>query len=414
MSQRANFKVSLAHITSRVKQTLVAVLSVTFGISMYIFMNGFMTGVNDSQTDLAFSTLAHIHIYNDIPADRTNLLQEKYGDSKLVNLRNPKVIQFTEGIKNSKKIIKTIENHSSIAGITRQVNINVFFRNGATKLNGILSGVDVKQENQLFDTEQYITHGSWSELEDRGDGVVIGSGLAQKLSLNLNDNVTVVTADGVSRNFKIIGIVNTTLASVDNAKAYLRISSARQLISKNQDYVTDIQINIKDFDQASEVAADLAPKTAYKVEAWNQANGQLEAANELRNIIAVAVSLTILLVAGFGIYNIMNMTVNEKIKEIAILKAMGFDGSDIVEIFLVQSIIIGAVGGLAGILLGFIVSTSVNNVPFKVATLETLPMVYDIKDYISAFIFGLIMTFLAGYLPAKKASKVDPVQIIRG
>jgi lipoprotein-releasing system permease protein len=294
------------------------------------------------------------------------------------------------------------------------VNINVFFRNGATKLNGILSGVDVKQENQLFDTEQYITHGSWSELEDRGDGVVIGSGLAQKLSLNLNDNVTVVTADGVSRNFKIIGIVNTTLASVDNAKAYLRISSARQLISKNQDYVTDIQINIKDFDQASEVAADLAPKTAYKVEAWNQANGQLEAANELRNIIAVAVSLTILLVAGFGIYNIMNMTVNEKIKEIAILKAMGFDGSDIVEIFLVQSIIIGAVGGLAGILLGFIVSTSVNNVPFKVATLETLPMVYDIKDYISAFIFGLIMTFLAGYLPAKKASKVDPVQIIRG
>jgi lipoprotein-releasing system permease protein len=110
----------------------------------------------------------------------------------------------------------------------------------------------------------------------------------------------------------------------------------------------------------------------------------------------------------------MNMTVNEKIKEIAILKAMGFDGSDIVEIFLVQSIIIGVVGGLAGILLGFIVSTSVNNVPFKVATLETLPMVYDIKDYISAFIFGLIMTFLAGYLPAKKASKVDPVQIIRG
>jgi lipoprotein-releasing system permease protein len=414
MSPSANFKVSLAHITSRVKQTLVAVLSVTFGISMYIFMNGFMTGVNDSQTDLAFSTLAHIHIYNDIPADRTNLLQEKYGDSKLVNLRNPKVIQFTEGIKNSKKIIKAIENHSAIAGITSQVNINVFFRNGATKLNGILSGVDVKQENQLFGTEQYITYGSWSEREDRGDGVVIGSGLAQKLSLNLNDNLTVVTADGVSRNFKIIGIVNTSLASVDNAKAYLRISSARQLISKNQDYVTDIQINIKDFDQASEVAADLAPRTAYKVEAWNQANGQLEAANELRNIIAVAVSLTILLVAGFGIYNIMNMTVNEKIKEIAILKAMGFDGSDIVEIFLVQSIIIGVVGGLAGILLGFIVSTSVNNVPFKVATLETLPMVYDIKDYISAFIFGLIMTFLAGYLPAKKASKVDPVQIIRG
>lgn len=414
MNRMTNLKVSLAHITSRVKQTLVAILSVTFGISMYIFMNGFMAGVNDAQTELAFSTLAHIHIYNDLPEDHTNLLQQKYGDAKLVNLRNPKVTQYTEGIKNSAKVITAIENNPAITGITRQVNINVFFRNGATKLNGILSGIDVKQEDDLFGTGGYITYGSWSNLEDRGDGLVLGSGLAQKLSLKLDDNVTVITADGASRNFKIIGIIKTTLASVDNNKAYVRISSARQLISKNQGYATDIQINIKDFDVAGDIASELVPKVDYKVEPWNEANGQLEAANELRNIIAVAVSLTILLVAGFGIYNIMNMTVNEKIKEIAILKAMGFDGSDIVQIFLVQSIIIGVIGGLVGMLLGYLVSISVNNVPFHVATLETLPMVYDTTDYMAAFIFGLITTFVAGYLPAKKASNVDPVEIIRG
>ena len=75
MSRVTNLKISRAHLTSRVKQTMVAILSVTFGISMYIFMNGFMTGVNDTQTELAFSTLAHIHIYNDLPEDNTNLLQ---------------------------------------------------------------------------------------------------------------------------------------------------------------------------------------------------------------------------------------------------------------------------------------------------------------------------------------------------
>ncbi len=414
MSRVTNLKISRAHLTSRVKQTLVAILSVTFGISMYIFMNGFMTGVNDTQTELAFSTLAHIHIYNDLPEDNTNLLQKQYGDDKLVNLRNAKVIQYTEGIKNSAKVITAIEDNPAITGITRQVNVNVFFRNGATKLNGVLSGIDVKQESALFGTEQYITHGNWSNLEDRGDGVVLGSGLAQKLSLTLDDNVTVITADGASRNFKIIGIIKTTIAGVDNTKGYVRISSARQLISKNQGYVTDIQVNIKNYNKASEVAAELTPKVDYKVETWNESNGQLQAGNDLRDIIAIAVSLTILLVAGFGIFNIMNMTVNEKIKEIAILKAMGFDGSDIVQIFLVQSVIIGVIGGIVGIIFGYLVSVLVSYVPFRVATLDTLPMVYNAQDYVLAFIFGLITTFVAGYLPAKKASRVDPVEIIRG
>jgi lipoprotein-releasing system permease protein len=393
---------------------MVAILSVTFGISMYIFMNGFMTGVNDTQTELAFSTLAHIHIYNDLPEDNTNLLQAKYGADNLINLRNAKVIQYTEGIKNSAKVITAIEDNPAITGITRQVNVNVFFRNGATKINGILSGIDVKQESALFGTEEYITQGSWSNLEDRGDGVVLGTGLAQKLSLKLDDNVTVITADGASRNFKIIGIIKTTIAGVDNTKAYVRISSARQLISKNQGYVTDIQVNIKNYNEAGDVAAQIASKVDYKVETWNESNGQLQAGNDLRDIIAVAVSLTILLVAGFGIFNIMNMTVNEKIKEIAILKAMGFDGSDIVQIFLVQSVIIGVIGGIVGIIFGYVVSVLVSYVPFRVATLDTLPMVYNAKDYILAFIFGLITTFVAGYLPAKKASRVDPVEIIRG
>ena len=152
----------------------------------------------------------------------------------------------------------------------------------------------------------------------------------------------------------------------------------------------------------------------YKVESWDVANGQMEAGNELRNIIAVSVSLTILLVAGFGIYNIMNMTVNEKIKDIAILKAMGFEGYDIVQIFLVQSLIIGLLGGLVGVLFGAGVSLAVNHIPFEVAGMDTLPMSFRPVDYLSAFGFGLLTTFIAGYLPAKKASKVDPVAIIRG
>ena len=147
---------------------------------------------------------------------------------------------------------------------------------------------------------------------------------------------------------------------------------------------------------------------------WQEGNSQLDSANVLRDILAIAVSLTILIVAGFGIYNIMNMTVNEKIKEIAILKAMGFNGRDIVQIFLFQSVVIGFVGGLVGLLLGYLISRLIDNVPFKIATLTTLPIEFDSSDYFLAFLFGIIITFIAGYLPARNASRVDPVEIIRG
>ncbi len=154
--------------------------------------------------------------------------------------------------------------------------------------------------------------------------------------------------------------------------------------------------------------------TDYKVEAWQEGNAQLDSANVLRNILAVAVSFTILIVAGFGIYNIMNMTVNEKIKEIAILKAMGFNSSDIVEIFLTQSVIIGLIGGFTGLAFGYIVSMIVDQIPFKIGSFTTLPIDYSPTDYVLAFVFGLLITAIAGYLPARNASKIDPVAILRG
>lgn len=414
MTRPTNTKVAFSHLTSRVKQTIVAVLSVTFGISMYIFLNGFMTGVNDIQADLAFSTLAHIRVYNDLPEDRTDLISDDQLPSKRVNLRHPKVIQYSDGIINADKEMSILNQYDEITGMTSQVSMNVFFRNGSTKVSGLLSGVNAANEDKLFGTAASMRSGNWLDLDHRSDGIILGVGLAKKLSLGMGDNVFLKTGDGVTRNFKIIGLLQTSLTSIDNGQAFIRINSARQLVSKNLSYATDIQINLKDYEKAKAIAAQMRQQTTLKVEAWNEANGQLEAGNELRNYLAVAVSLTILLVAGFGIYNIMNMTVNEKIREIAILKAMGFEGRDIVEIFLTQSVIIGVIGGIIGVLIGGGVSVLINSIPFEIASLETLPMAYRKSDYLSAFGFGLLTTFIAGYLPARKASLVDPVEIIRG
>lgn len=412
MFSKTNLKIALAHLTSRKKQVIVAILSVTFGVSMYIFMNGFMGGVNKSQTEMSFSALAHIRVYNDVDTEIFNLIPDS--ETTLVHVRNTKAIQYTEGIKNAEGIVEKLNNNKHLSAITSQINISSTFQSGFIRLNGIISGIDVKNENKLFQMKQYVKDGSWDDLNYSNNNIILGAGLAERLSLKLNDNVTVITTDNITKNYKIVCLVETGSPNIDGSKGFIKKSAALQLISKNRSYATDIQINIPDYNKATEVASTIRAGIPYKVESWQESSSQLVAANTLRKIIAIAVSLTIIIVAGFGIYNIMNMTVNEKIKEIAILKALGFDGNDVVQIFLTQTIIIGFIGGATGIVLGFGIASIVSMIPFKVANMDTLPMIFNKSDYIIAFITGLIITIIAGYLPAKKASNVDPVEIIRG
>jgi lipoprotein-releasing system permease protein len=147
------------------------------------------------------------------------------------------------------------------------------------------------------------------------------------------------------------------------------------------------------------------------------ANAQFDTGTSIRNIITYAVSITLLIVAGFGIYNILNMFIYEKMNDIAILKATGFSGKDVLVIFISQALVIGIVGGVLGLLVGWVCSVMISHVPFEtdaLPTISTYPVNFNSTYYLIGIIFALVSTFLAGYLPAKKAQNIDPVQILRG
>ena len=409
-----NQKIAKVHLTSRFRQLLVAVLSVCFGISMYIAMNSFMAGVNNIQTEITFTSMSHIKIYNDLVEDITPIVPKPQDDSTILMVNNAKNIQYTEGIKNADAIKDKLLNLSEINGVALQLNENVFIRNGVSKASASLSGIETINENELFETAKYIIEGNLSELDRRSDGIILGVGLAQTIGVKTGNTIFLTTSDGISKTFKVIGLLESGSKSADKTRALISIQTARQLFSKNRSYATDVLVNTYDYNNARAVAKKISALTDYKVESWQEGNDQLVSSSLLRDILAISVSLTILIVAGFGIYNIMNMTVNEKIKEIAILKAMGFNGKDVIEIFLTQSLAIGLIGGFVGLFLGNGIVQILDIVPFKIASHNTLPVVYNAKDYILAFVFGVVITLIAGYLPSRKASKVDPVEILRG
>ncbi len=415
MAKSTNIQIAKVHLTSKIWQTAVAVLGVTFGVSMYIFMNSFMNGVNNAQDDLAFRALSHVRIYNQDSRNDYNPIESQFDQSKTIfNINNRKNIQYTSGIKNSSAIVSTIKKTNEMVAVSRQVNSNVFFRSGSKQVNGIVSGVELKSEDELYNTSETVIQGEWNNLLTYKTGIIPGKLLAEKLGLKINNSINVLTSDGVSKNYIVVGIFESNLKTMDETKAYLNITAARQLVGESSDYASDIMINIKDRNNTASYINKIAPLIPYQIESWQEANEQLVAGSELRNIIAVAVSLTILLVAGFGIYNIMTMTINEKIKEIAIMKALGFSGHDIMTIFLSQATVIGLLGAIVGVIMGYGISLLINQVPFTIAGMETLPIFFKPQDFLLAVGFGIITTLIAGYLPSRKASKIDPVIIIRG
>ncbi len=415
MLKSNNIQIAKVHLTSKIWQTFVAVLGVTFGVSMYIFMNSFMNGVNKAQDDLAFRALAHVRIYNQDNKNDYNPIESQFDLSKtIINILNRKNIQYTSGLKNSSAIVSLVKKQPEVVAVSRQVNSSVFFRSGSKQVNGVVSGVELKSEDELYNTSLTVIQGEWNNLLKYKTGIILGKLLAERLGLQINNSINVLTSEGVSKNYIVVGIFESNLKTMDETKAYLNIMAARQLVGESSDYASDIMVNIKEKENTANYIQKIAPLVPFQVESWQEANEQLVAGSELRNIIAVAVSLTILLVAGFGIYNIMTMTINEKIKEIAILKALGFSGSDIMTIFITQAAVIGIFGALVGVILGYGISLLINMIPFTIAGMDTLPIFFQTKDFLFAVVFGILTTLIAGYLPSIKASKIDPVIIIRG
>lgn len=415
---RVILDITRTHLLSRVKQSGVAALGVTFGIGMFITMIGFMTGLNGLLDGLILNRTPHIHIYNEIePSEEQpiDLLTEFSQSFNVVSSIKPK--QNQKRVHNALPLISQLRKDERVKGVTPQVNANVFYLAGSIQLNGIITGMNVLDELELFNFGDYIVEGDPKDLVKNNKGILLGSGIAQKMSLKIGDRIQVSSMDGGIIPLKIVGIFQSGLAEVDKVQSYVNLKTAQQLQGGGNDYISDINVKLWDMSLAPKMAKEIS--RLHKVTAIDikTANAQFDTGSSVRNLITYVVSITLLTVAGFGIYNILNMLIYEKMNDIAILKATGFSGNDVKLIFMSQAILIGLVGGILGLLLGLTGSIIIDNIPFNTAglpTIKTYPITYDYEYYVIGMVFALVSTFLAGYLPAKKAEKIDPVDIIRG
>jgi len=416
-----NFKlilnIAIHLLGARLKQTIVAAVGVTFGIAMFISLVSFMNGLNDMLDGLMLNRTPHIRLYNEIkPSENQPItVSEEYkNNTNFISSVKPK--DRGKAIYNSRAIIHTLKQDSRIIDVAPKITTPVFFNSGTIEISGFINGIDVFAEEELFKISDYIIEGKVADLE-QNNSIIIGKGLADKMLLVKGDIIKITTTKGMLASLKIVGISQIGIAEIDDVSSYTSLDTAQKILGETTSYITDIQVKLHEMTLAPAMSKEFHSKFDLDTIDYQTANSQFETGSTVRSIISYSVGVVLLIIAGFGIYNILNMMIFEKMDSIAILKATGFSGNDVKWIFIFLALIIGVTGGIFGLVFGYILSNVIDAVPFNTTSLPTIttyPINYNPIFYIIGISFAIITTFVAGLLPALKASKIDPVEIIRG
>ena len=182
---------------------------------------------------------------------------------------------------------------------------------------------------------------------------------------------------------KIIGTFNTGDRRSDEHNIYASMTTVQKATSSPGE-VTSIIVKIKEFSRAAEIATEWSTLSRDRVESWDQLNRDHLSMMSTQDIVRLVTTSAFIVIVAFGIYNILNMVVNHKKRDIAILRSIGFDEKDTSFLFLIQGILIGLAGGIAGLLIGFAACLYIETIKIPMGR-QHMMISWDIMIYVRAF-----------------------------
>ena len=406
--------IALRHLVARKRQTLVSLLGIVLGTAFFLGISALMQG---SETDFIHRLIdnsPHITIQDQFRNPKLQAIAQLYPGA-VIQMHRVKPETETRGIRNYKQALEYLHTLPGLRAspmLQGQGLVTFSGKDEALSLNGMIP----KDIDEVSTIGTYMTVGTIKDLEANPDGIIIGSELARVLSLERGESITVSAATGQARSFKIVGIFRTGRSSFDEGQVFLALKRVQALLDR-PNRANQIIVKLDDPYAARDLASRIEAQLKYKAVSWQEASEDIMSTLALRNIIMYSVVSAVLLVAAFGIYNVISTVVIEKQRDIAILKSMGFHARDIQAVFLTEGLLLGAMGCMLGLPLGAGIMFALGRLTFKfpgTTQLNQMPIDWSWQQFAIAGTFAFIAAIGAALLPARKAAKVRPADILRG
>jgi lipoprotein-releasing system permease protein len=324
-------------------------------------------------------------------------------------------VKYIEGVESPRQITEAVSAFTGVKGVSAVLKGNVQLTSSFKSEEAQILGVDLVHHLLVSDLGKQIAAGNLDEFGRSPSAALLGKVLADRLQLTVGDSFA-INSRGESRRYHVAAIFETGVRELDKTRVYLDLVEARSLLKKPTG-ASHIQINLTDPSQAPAVAARMEAMLGHSVRPWQDREKDWLAVFRALRIMSGITVTVFTLIASLAMFNTLAMIVLEKTKDIAILRSMGYERRDITQIFLWQAGIVLAIGAVVGALFGAGVTWGVAQVPLPINSLfktEHFIVSWNPWHYAQAIGTAVVMVMIASLVPARRAARLEPGDIVRG
>ena len=409
--------IAFRYFLTHKRQSLVCIAGVTISVTMFIAMTAMMNGFTDKFIVETVESSGHITIKDEPRETRTPILERAYKDpNALLAVQGVKPRDTIRKIDNPTGLLGELQAIPGIVAAAPQVFGDAIVTYGTKTMNLNVRGIEPERQVRVTTIANDMLEGSFQRLRTTADGIVIGKGVADTLGAGMEDSISLASSTGGRTTARVVGIFRTGVTPVDYSRGYMLLNSAQTLLDK-KNIVNEVVVRTEDYTKAREYASLIEGVCGYRTESWQESNANFLKIFRIQTLITYIITGALLVVAAFGVLNILIMSVLERVNDIAILRSFGLSRLDIGIIYTLQGFVIGLIGATLGLGIGKLTIEGLRRIPITMEGLvrtEGLLMSEHASEYYTAFFSAVVVVLFAAAYPAWRASKYDPVEVIRG
>ncbi len=392
---------------------LMCVTGIALGVAFFILTQAQTSGFERFYVRTVLGTSGAIQVGDRFQRTLRGM-EAAEGDNAFFQVAHREARQYLPGVSEPEALRGALLEFSNVSGVSAIVGGPARIRTSTNEASIYAYGVRLEDHLRVSALADQTALGELSDFRDSPQGILIGMPLANRLQIRVGDSVLLDTPDQ-SRRYRVSAIYETGVREIDEARIYLHAGEARSLLKRPYG-ASFLQVSLRDPSRADADAERMEEVLGHAVFSWQERErAWLEVFRALRISSGLTVA-AIIVIAGLAMFNTLAMVVMEKTREIAILRSVGFERGDLMRVFFWQGVLVLAAGVLIGWALGAALTWGVSRIPIRIRGIFSTDMFvvhWSLAHYITAALIAAVVVLLATWLPARRASRMEPGDIIR-